>query len=142
MKHADEMSLTEEMCQDFLTVLFAFKHDLISIAEVQGLTIMQLYALVEIKRTGDMSMGKMAQLLHCDASNVTGIIDRLVTKKLLIREENINDRREKILKTTMSGAELVTQCLSSLPERLGSGRLSNNELATLNGILKKISASA
>jgi DNA-binding MarR family transcriptional regulator len=142
MKHTDETPLTEEMCQDFLTVIFSLKHDLIDVAEEQGLTAMQLYALMEIKRSGDMSMGKMAQLLHCDASNVTGIIDRLVTKKLLIREENINDRREKILKTTTGGANLVKQCLATLPSRIGGGSLSNNELATLKGILKRINTSS
>ena len=134
--------MTEEMCQDFLSILFAFKHDLITIAEEQGLTVMQLYALMEIKRMGDMSMGKMAQLLHCDASNVTGIIDRLVTKELLVREENINDRREKILRTTTAGANLVTECLKSLPERLGGGHLSSDELTTLSGMLKRINTSA
>jgi DNA-binding MarR family transcriptional regulator len=141
MKLTVKNSLTEEMCQDFLTILFTFKHDLIAIADEQGLTVMQLYALMDIKRTGNMSMGKMAQLLHCDASNVTGIIDRLVTKGLLIREENVNDRREKILRTTPSGEMLVTQSLASLPERLG-GRLSNTEIASLNGILKKINATS
>ena len=138
MQRADEKSLTENMCQDFLTILFALKHDLVAIADEQGLTVMQLYALMEIKRTGEISMGKMAQLLHCDASNVTGIIDRLVTKNLLVREENSRDRREKILRPTANGATLVTKCLVSLPDRLGTGHLSNDELATLNGILRKI----
>jgi DNA-binding MarR family transcriptional regulator len=92
---------------------------------------MQLYALMDIKQTGNMSMGKMAQLLHCDASNVTGIIDRLVSKGLLIKEENVNDRREKILRTTPSGSMLVTQSLASLPERLG-GSLSDEEIANLH----------
>jgi DNA-binding MarR family transcriptional regulator len=139
MKHIVKNSFTEEMCQDFLTVLFTFKHDLIAIADKQGLTVMQLYALMDIKQTGNMSMGKMAQLLHCDASNVTGIIDRLVSKGLLIKEENVNDRREKILRTTPSGSMLVTQSLASLPERLG-GSLSDEEIANLHEILKKINA--
>jgi DNA-binding MarR family transcriptional regulator len=139
MKHIVKNSFTEEMCQDFLTVLFTFKHDLIAIADKQGLTVMQLYALMDIKQTGNMSMGKMAQLLHCDASNVTGIIDRLVSKGLLIKEENVNDRREKILRTTPSGSMLVTQSLASLPERLG-GSLSDEEIANLHEILEKINA--
>jgi DNA-binding MarR family transcriptional regulator len=141
MNRVTQNSLTEEMCQEFLTVLFGFKHDLIAIADEQGLTVMQLYALMDIKRAGEVSMGKMAQLLHCDASNVTGIIDRLVTKGLLIREENANDRREKILRATPSGVKLVTQSLALLPERLGN-RLSDTEITSLNVILKKISAAS
>ena len=142
MQPEEEQSLREGICQDFLSVLFTFKHDLIALADEQGLTIMQLYALIEIKRMGEMSMGKMAQLLHCDASNVTGITDRLVTKNLLVREENSKDRREKILRPTSSGVTLVTDCLASLPERLGAGHLSSDELATFNGILKKINTAS
>ena len=63
------------LCMDILTLLKKFKAVLADIAEEHGLTPMQLAALRSIDE-GYSTMGRVAQSMHCDASNATGIIDR------------------------------------------------------------------
>lgn len=53
-----------------------------------------------------LPMGELAQRLCCDASNVTGIIDRLEERGLVERRVSPGDRRVKHLVLTDSGRAL------------------------------------
>lgn len=48
-------------------------------------------------------MGEVAARLDCDASNVTGIVDRLEERGLVERQADPADRRRKLLVTTPAG---------------------------------------
>ena len=54
-------------------------------------------------------MGRLAETLSCDASNVTGLVDRLESRGLLERRASPADRRVKVLVLTPTGARLRTQ---------------------------------
>ncbi|HEY0276652.1 MAG TPA: MarR family transcriptional regulator, partial [Solirubrobacterales bacterium] len=45
-------------------------------------------------------MGRMAELLHCDPSNVTGIVDTLEERNLAARKPSKADRRVKVVELT------------------------------------------
>ena len=51
-------------------------------------------------------MGALAQLMHCDNSNMTGIVDRLEERGLVERTAAENDRRVKLIALTDRGREL------------------------------------
>jgi DNA-binding MarR family transcriptional regulator len=51
-------------------------------------------------------MSVLADTLICDASNVTGIVDKLETRGLIVRQSAENDRRIKMLAITPKGREL------------------------------------
>ena len=51
-------------------------------------------------------MGELAEHLYCDASNVTGIVDRLEGRGLVERKPDPNDRRVKRLVLTPQGQTL------------------------------------
>jgi DNA-binding MarR family transcriptional regulator len=53
-----------------------------------------------------LSMGELAEHLYCDASNVTGIVDRLEGRGLVERKPDPNDRRVKRLVLTPQGETL------------------------------------
>lgn len=53
-----------------------------------------------------VSMGELADRLFCDASNVTGIIDRLEDRGLVERQPDPDDRRVKRLVLTVDGEAL------------------------------------
>ncbi|MEA2704289.1 MAG: hypothetical protein QOD63_2234 [Actinomycetota bacterium] len=53
-----------------------------------------------------LSMGELAEHLFCDASNVTGIVDRLESRGLVERKPDPNDRRVKRLVLTPQGRTL------------------------------------
>lgn len=87
------MDITAEIiCQDMMTLLGRFKQELARIADERGLTQVQLAALYMVQQHGELAMGKVAHVLHCDPSNVTGIVDRLVSHNLVTRQENPTDR--------------------------------------------------
>ncbi|MEA2828573.1 MAG: MarR family transcriptional regulator, organic hydroperoxide resistance regulator [Actinomycetota bacterium] len=52
------------------------------------------------------SMGELADRLFCDASNVTGIVDRLEARGLVERQADPDDRRVRRLVLTDAGREL------------------------------------
>ena len=51
-------------------------------------------------------MGRMADLLHCDPSNVTGIVDTLEARNLAKRKPSEGDRRVKVVELTAAGKKL------------------------------------
>ena len=52
------------------------------------------------------TMGELAQHLHCDNSNITGIVDRLTERGLVERRVVEGDRRIKLVALTEAGREL------------------------------------
>jgi DNA-binding MarR family transcriptional regulator len=48
-------------------------------------------------------MGTIAEFMHCDASNVTSMVDKLETRALLRRQPSPEDRRVKLIALTDEG---------------------------------------
>lgn len=69
-----------------------------------GLSPMQAHALRFLEQPRPMS--ELADALLCDASNVTGIVDRLEARGLVERRSSSGDRRVKLLCLTEEGEAL------------------------------------
>jgi DNA-binding MarR family transcriptional regulator len=106
-------------------------------AERYDLTIMQVHTLYAISQ-GASTMGRVADTLHTDASNVTGIVDRLVATGLITRQEGALDRRTKTLQLTAQGRTAVDEIYAALPDLLGCPRLSEAERDMLHGLVTKL----
>jgi DNA-binding MarR family transcriptional regulator len=128
---------SEQVCQDLLGLIGQFKGILARLSERYSLTVMQVHALYAISQ-GDTTMGHVAASLHCDASNVTGIVDRLVAAHYIVRQEAERDRRIKSLELTDKGRDAINDIYSQLPAQLGCGRLTSDERATIHGIVAKM----
>jgi len=109
------------------------------VAEEYNLTIAQVGALYAILN-GETTMGRVAGALHCDASNVTGIIDRLVSQALVVRHESESDRRAKTLRLTTEGKRIIDKIIVKLPEVIGCGALSHAERTALHTAIGKLTA--
>lgn len=59
-------------------------------------------------------MGELAATLHCDNSNVTGIVDRLERRGLVERRAAQHDRRVKHLVITQDGRALHAEIAAAL----------------------------
>ena len=70
-------------------------------AAAAGLTAPQATLLTLLSEP--MSMRQFAELMGCDASNVTGIVDRLEAKGMVMRTADPGDRRVKRLARTAEG---------------------------------------
>ena len=99
----------------------------------------QCHVLHLIEPGRPVPMGRLAETLSCDASNVTGLVDRLESRGLVQRRPSDTDRRVKVLALTPAGARLRTQLLDRMtapPETLG--RLSAEEQRALVRILRRL----
>ena len=86
-----------------------------ALAEV-GLTFVQAHALRLIEPDRPLPMSALADRLFCDASNVTGIADRLESRGLIERRAADGDRRVKVLALTPAGEELRGHVLAIMSE--------------------------
>jgi DNA-binding MarR family transcriptional regulator len=76
----------------------------------------QLLTLRHLETDTPMSMSDAAKLLKCDASNVTGIVDRLETRGLVERRSAPGDRRVKMLALTDDGARFRQELLRRMAD--------------------------
>ena len=67
------------------------------------LSLGQCHAIVEIGRSGEMSLMQLAALLNLDKSTVSRLVDKLVQEGLIDRRENASDRRCSALLLTKTG---------------------------------------
>jgi DNA-binding MarR family transcriptional regulator len=87
-----------------------------------------------------LPMGHLAEALHCDASNVTGIADRLEERGLLARRPDPEDRRRKQLVLTDAGREVAGQLKDRLRQDHPFLALDDDELAQLHALLRRLNA--
>lgn len=84
------------------------------------------------------AMGEIAAFLHCDNSNVTGIVDGLEERGLAERRPAAHDRRVKLIALTAAGRRLrarLTKAVEVPPEWLR--RLSPEDQRALRAILER-----
>jgi DNA-binding MarR family transcriptional regulator len=65
---------------------------------------------------GAQPMSVLAGYLSCDASNVTGLVDRLESRGLVERRGAEHDRRVKLLGLTEAGVELRRRLMERMAE--------------------------
>lgn len=85
------------------------------LASELGLTPQQAKAL-HCLTTGPRAMGMLADHLHTDASNITGMADRLEARGLIERRPQPDDRRVKQLALTPHGLKLIEKLVQRLQE--------------------------
>ena len=109
-----------------------------SLAAELGLTPAQCHALRLIEPRQTVAMGRLAAALSCDASNITGIVDRLEARGFIERRPATRDRRVKELALTQAGIrmrEAILQRLTEPPEVIA--RLSAEDHQALRRILRR-----
>jgi DNA-binding MarR family transcriptional regulator len=111
---------------------------LLRVATEFGLTPPQLFALRQLDPAEPVPMRALATALHCDSSNVTGLVDGLAAQGLVERREAEHDRRMRMLVVTEHGAEVRTRLLAvmrEVPEPLAA--LSAEDQTALRDVLRR-----
>jgi DNA-binding MarR family transcriptional regulator len=113
------------------------QHRYEAVAAEHGLTRQQASLLGLLDEPRPMST--LATLLQRDASNITGLVDRLERQDLVRRERDERDRRVTLVALTDGGKDLHARFETAL---YGSGlpfsALSEDERATLLGLLSRV----
>ena len=88
----------------------------VTIASQAELSPPQMGALLQLDPQQPVPMNDLASALACDASNVTGIVDRLESRGLVERRPAPHDRRVKMLALTDAGLEVRSQVQAGMSE--------------------------
>jgi len=111
MKHAQA---PDHIFWLLLQIAFRAKHGLMKLAESHGLTAVQVHTLSMMKPSEPIPMNMLSCMLGCDASNVTGIVDRLLAMDLIKKQESSEDRRVKMITLTKKGEKMRTVLFKEL----------------------------
>ena len=128
-----------EAWQLLIKLFFSQRADLPSLAAEFELSPAQCHVLHLMAPGEPLPMRRIAEGLACDASNVTGLIDRLESRGLVRRQASAGDRRVKVLELTPAGIRLrsiVLERMTEPPENLS--RLTSDEQRALVRILKRL----
>ncbi|MET8976416.1 MarR family transcriptional regulator [Streptomyces sp. NPDC004539] len=114
------------VCQDFA-----------SAAAPHGLTHMQVKVLTHVHRD-PASMREIAEALACDASNITGIVDRLEAGGHVRREVSPTDRRVKNVVATDAGRAVLRTIRGTMQAHGAVDTLDPDERTLLYGLLERL----
>lgn len=104
-----------------------------------GLTPVQAKVLMFVDEPSPMRC--VAELLGCDPSNVTGVVDRLEERGLLERAVDPSDRRVTSLRSTQSGRTVRDALGAALFKDVpGMSGLSRDQVAGLRDLLARLCA--
>lgn len=68
-----------------------------------GLSVSQCYIIETLKRYDTLNMNQLAEKMHLSVSTITRVIEPLVQKGFVKREEDPNDRRVRYISITKEG---------------------------------------
>jgi DNA-binding MarR family transcriptional regulator len=109
-----------------------------AVAHEFDLSPMGLKLLYMLKPGDAAPMSHLAETLFCDASNVTGIVDRLEARGLIERRDNPSDRRVKLIALTGEGVEARERIRARLHEPPAPiAALSAADKRTLRDVLRR-----
>ena len=136
-----EVSRADDAWQLLVEFFFAQRSHLPSLAAQLQLSPAQCHVLHLIEPGRSIPMGRLAETLACDASNVTGLVDRLESRGLVRRRPSAADRRVKVLDLTPTGSRLRAMLLDRMTAPPATfRRLSVREQRTLVRILTRLLA--
>jgi DNA-binding MarR family transcriptional regulator len=109
-----------------------------AVASEFDLSPMAMKLLYAFEPGAEKPMSVLAENLFCDASNVTGIVDRLEARELIERRDSPRDRRVKLIALTDAGTvmrERIRERLHEPPAQIAA--LSRDDQRALRDILRR-----
>ena len=99
----------------------------------------QCHVLHLIEPGRPLPMSRLAGKLSCDASNVTGLVDRLESRGLVERQPSLQDRRVKALQLTPAGRQVRSKLFAQMEKQSHPlSRLSVRQQRTLVTLLEAL----
>jgi DNA-binding MarR family transcriptional regulator len=133
---ADHLRLEGEVVGLWFEMQARLEAHFTQLAADHGLSAMQAKVLMQLQPNGAVTMRALADQLRYDASNLTGVIDRLEERGAVKRQPHPQDRRVKGVLLTDAGVRLRQAFWKRLTERSGPlGQLNRRQLADLGTLL-------
>ena len=108
--------------------------------EKLGLTPPQFYVLATIGYAGGLPFGEIGAKMMVTVSNLTGIVDRLEEKKLVLRKRDENDRRVVHVVLTEKGVKLYKTTIPLFEKSISRvfSSLDRPQQKELSALLRKL----
>ena len=121
-----------------LRVSLHAKKRLMKLAEGYNLSATQALTICLLEPGKAIPMHLISIMLMCDASNVTGIVDKLVRNCYIERKESNIDRRVNTITLTNKGAQVRTKLIERMTNMSSMVALSKEETILLENLLVKM----
>ncbi|MFP3986502.1 MarR family transcriptional regulator [Streptomyces sp. E11-3] len=129
---------TAQLMELLSVSLGAYHGDFTVAAATENLTASQGKVLTVLRR-GPAAMRALADTMTCDASNMTGIVDRLEKRGLVSREASASDRRVKNVVLTAEGERVADAIRTKMrATRDGLDKLSDQDRDRLYTLLERV----
>lgn len=116
----------DAICQDFDIAASGY-----------GLTHLQVQVVTFVSKH-PVPMRSIAARLACDASNITGIVDRLEAGGFVCREGSLTDRRVKNVIATSAGRDAIRSIRAKMQAHIAIDVLTPNERQMLYEALTRL----
>lgn len=139
---SDQLSLEEQVIAALRRITRAIDLHSRLLLQKYGLTAPQHAALQTIQRMQPVNVGVLARQIHLSQATVTGILDRLEGRGLVMRARGSQDRRSVLVELTDAGDKLVKEAPSLLQQRFHHelSRLEQWEQTMILATLQRIAA--
>lgn len=133
--------VTDEIVRRLLVLVDQLRAHFELVAAEFGLTPTQALALRFLR--GPVRMGRLAEVLHCERSNVTLIVDRLTERGVVERHPDPADRRVRRLTLTTAGDQLRENFEFRLFQQIPAvGGLNERERRAFRDLLRRLTPEA
>jgi DNA-binding MarR family transcriptional regulator len=137
MLEADISPLDLDLASLTVRLVDRTKHHIREVAHEQGLSIAQLDVLRRLHHDGPSPMRRLAEQMHCEASNLTGLVDRLELRALVERRPDRADRRVRLLALTQEGEAVSRDTWVAVARRCPLNRMPAERRALLEELLRE-----
>ncbi len=134
MEHKELTSFAIEMQQLIHSLLKNYGRCEEMCLAQQGVTVAQAYSLLTLPPAGQITMNELSTKMELASSTMTRMIDQLVTKELVQRQRDEEDRRVVWVKLTAKG-QRVRRTLDEAQRELFQGSLNEISEEERAGIL-------
>ena len=130
----------------FMRLLWAVAHGLDRTSKMMarqiGVTGPQRLVLRVVSLIPGTSAGSLARLLHVHPSTLTGVLQRLVEQRLLVRTSHHSDRRRAVLRLTPKGERINSTARATVEAAVtrALGRISKGDQAACRRVLQEIAS--
>ena len=133
-------SIVKEIVGSIRQLYRAVYQDSFSMSRRFGLTASQSGVLRILVKNGPQSSAELSRALFVTPSNITGIIDRLERKALVVRNRKKGDRRVCLITLTEEGSLLSRKLPDPIEKKIigGLAKMQPEDIENLDTSLKRI----
>lgn len=129
-----------QVYEQLIKLLMRARRHIFAASESWRLTPVQSMLLISLEPNTTKTMNELSDLMCCDASNITGLTERLEAGGYIERTLDESDRRVKKIRLSTQGRECREALLDALREAdaLDVSKLSEEEVRNLQSITAKL----